>query len=117
MRLLLVKLGSIGDIVHTLPSLAAVRRALPAAEISWVVEERSAEILRSNPMIDRLIEVDTREFRGGRRIDDMIASAGRQLRGLREHKYDVAIDLQGLWKSAGVAKLSGARKQIGRAHV
>jgi lipopolysaccharide heptosyltransferase I len=112
-RILFVKLGSIGDIVHTLPALAAVRRALPEAEITWVVEERSAEILRGNPMVDRLVEVDTREFRGGRRIDDLLASFGKQVKGLRGHKYDIAIDLQGLWKSAGIAKLSGAKKRFG----
>jgi ADP-heptose:LPS heptosyltransferase len=49
MRVLIVKLGSIGDVVHTLPSLAAIRAAFPDAEISWVVEQRSAEILRGNP--------------------------------------------------------------------
>ncbi|NOT48991.1 MAG: lipopolysaccharide heptosyltransferase I, partial [Acidobacteria bacterium] len=63
MKVLIVKLGSIGDIVHTLPVLAAVRRALPEAGISWVVEKRSAEILRGYDMIDRLIEVDTRMLR------------------------------------------------------
>ena len=65
MRILIVKLGSIGDIIHTLPSLAAIRKALPDAEISWVAEERSAEILRGLPLIDNLIEVDTRALRGG----------------------------------------------------
>src|SRR4029450_256302 len=59
MRLLIVKLGSIGDIIHTLPSLAAIRSAMPQAEISWVVERNSAEILKDNPLLDRLIEVDT----------------------------------------------------------
>ena len=46
MRILIVRLGSIGDIVHTLPSVAAIRRAHPEAEISWVVERRASEILR-----------------------------------------------------------------------
>ncbi|MBP7415441.1 MAG: glycosyltransferase family 9 protein, partial [Pyrinomonadaceae bacterium] len=64
MRILIIKLGSIGDIIHTLPSLAAIRHALPDAHISWVAEEKSAEILRGNPFIDELIEVDTHSLRG-----------------------------------------------------
>ncbi|MFS8085232.1 MAG: lipopolysaccharide heptosyltransferase I, partial [Acidobacteriota bacterium] len=65
MRILIVKLGSIGDIIHTLPALAAIRSALPDAEISWAVERGAAEILRDNPLLDRLIEVDTKALRRG----------------------------------------------------
>jgi lipopolysaccharide heptosyltransferase I len=113
MRLLIVKLGSIGDIVHTLPVLAAVRRALPDAEISWVVEEKTAEILRGNRLIDNLIEVDTQRLRGGRVVDEMLLDAGKQIRGLRSFEFDVAIDFQGLWKSALIGKLSGAPRRWG----
>ena len=70
-QVLIVKLGSIGDIVHTLPALAAIRAALPSAEISWAVETRSAELLRGNPLIDNLIEVDTRSIREGMSIDEV----------------------------------------------
>ncbi|MBK9214271.1 MAG: lipopolysaccharide heptosyltransferase I [Chloracidobacterium sp.] len=113
MRVLIVKLGSIGDIIHTLPSLSAMRRALPNAEISWVVEERSAEILRGNPLIDNLIEVDTRSLRGGKIIEEIFLDTGRQIRKLREYTFDVAIDFQGLLKSAVIARLSGAPRRWG----
>ena len=113
MRILIVKLGSIGDIIHTLPSLAAIRKALPDAEISWVAEERSAEILRGLPLIDNLIEVDTQALRGGMVIEEILLNASKQLKGLRQFKFDVAIDFQGLWKSAMIAKLSGARRRWG----
>ena len=65
MRILIVKLGSIGDIVHTLPALAALRAGFPDSEISWVVERNLSEILRDNPLLDRLIEVDTKALRRG----------------------------------------------------
>ncbi len=104
MRILIVKLTSIGDIIHTLPTLAAIRRSLPDAHISWVVEQRSAEILRGNPMIDDLVEIDTSSLRGGKIIE---------IRGLRRHRYDIAIDFQGLIKSAIIAKLSRARLRFG----
>jgi heptosyltransferase I len=112
-RILFVKLGSIGDIIHTLPSLAAVRRALPDAEISWIVEERSAEILRGNPMIDNLVEADTQSLRGGMVIEEILLDISKQIRDLRKYKFDIAIDLQGLWKSAAIAKFSGAKRRWG----
>jgi heptosyltransferase-1 len=112
-RILIVKLGSIGDIVHTLPSLAAIRRALPNAEISWVVERRSAEILRDNPILDHLIEVDTKALRRGLMSGETLRAPRQQLRRLRASAFDLALDFQGLLKSATIARLSGARQIYG----
>jgi len=112
-RILIVKLGSIGDIIHTLPSLAAIRTAFPNANISWVVEKRSAEILRGNLLIDNLIEVDTHSLRGGMVIEELLLSASRQIKSLRQFQFDIAIDFQGLLKSAMIAKLSGAKRRWG----
>ncbi len=113
MRILIVKLGSIGDIVHTLPALAAIRTALPQAEISWVVERRSAEILRDNPILDRLIEVDTKALRRGLMSGETLRAPRQQLRRLRASAFDLALDFQGLLKSATIARLSGARRVYG----
>ena len=113
MRILIVKLGSIGDIVHTLPALAALRGAMPQAEISWVVERRSAEILRDNPLLDRLIEVDTKALRRGLMSGETLRAPRQQLRRLRASAFDVALDFQGLLKSASIARLSGARRVFG----
>ena len=114
MKILIVRLSSIGDIIHTLPVLAAIRRELPAAEISWVAESRSAEILRGNELLKNLIEVDTRSLRrGGKIIEDILLDAGKQLKNLRVSDFDIAIDFQGLLKSATIAKLSKAKKRFG----
>ena len=113
MKILFVKLGAIGDIVHTLPALSAVRNALPDAHVSWAAERRSAEILRGNPLIDELIEIDTRSIRRRQPIEELLNEIRSQAKGLRQSKYDVAIDLQGLLKSAAIAKLSGARRRFG----
>ena len=113
MRILFVKLSSIGDIVHTLPTLAAVRKALPKAEISWAVEKSSAEILRGNQLINHLIELDTRSLRGGKVIEEIVLDASRQMRELRKFSYEAALDFQGLWKSATIAKLSKATRSYG----
>ena len=113
MRVLIVKLGSIGDIVHALPAVAEIRRQIPDAKISWVVEKRSAEILRGNRTLDRLIEVETKGLRTNGSTETVLRNLRGQLAELRKNKFDVAIDLQGLIKSALVAKLSGAKKRWG----
>jgi len=113
MRILIVKLGSIGDIIHTLPSVAAIREAMPHAEISWVVEHGSSEILRDNPILDRLIEVDTKALRRGLMSGETLRAPRQQLRRLRASAFDIALDFQGLLKSASIARLSGARRVYG----
>ncbi|MDM7924364.1 MAG: lipopolysaccharide heptosyltransferase I [Pyrinomonadaceae bacterium] len=113
MHILFVKLSAIGDIIHALPSLAEVRRHFPEAEVSWVAESRSAELLRGNVLINNLIGIDTRSLRGGKVIEELLLDIGRQVRGLRKHKFDIAIDFQGLIKSAAVATLAGAPRRWG----
>ena len=113
MRILIVKLGSIGDIVHTLPALAAMRRALPDADISWAVERGTSAILKDNPLLDHLIEVDTKALRRGLMSGETLRAPRQQLRLLRASAFDLALDFQGLLKSAMVARLSGARRVYG----
>ncbi|HJR05915.1 MAG TPA: lipopolysaccharide heptosyltransferase I [Pyrinomonadaceae bacterium] len=114
MRILIVKLGSIGDIVHTLPSLAAIRRALPRARVEWVVERRAAEVLRDNPLVDRLIELDTKALRRWRPVSgETLLATRQQLRRLRASAFDVALDFQGLLKSATIARLARTPRVYG----
>jgi lipopolysaccharide heptosyltransferase I len=113
LNILIVKLSSIGDIVHALPALAAIRREMPEATIGWAVDSRYAEILRGNTLIDHLIEIDTKGLRGGKVIEEMLLDVGRQFKPLRQHKFDVALDIQGLLKSATLARWSGAKKRWG----
>src|SRR5256714_15444106 len=113
MRILIVRLGTIGNMIHPLPSLPAIRHALPDAEISWVVEHRAAEILRDNPLIDRLIEIDTKALRRGLMSGDTLRAPRQQLRLLRASAFDLALDFQGLIKSAMIARLSGALRIAG----
>lgn len=120
MNILIVKLSSIGDIVHALPAVAAIRRAQPEAHISWVAEARSAEILRGDArlddgarLIDELIEIDTRSMRGGKVIDEIVLELGRQAKLLRTRDYDIAVDMQGLIKSAAAMRISGATRRFG----
>src|SRR5262249_33095926 len=60
MKLLVIKLSSIGDVVHALPAVSLIRRELPNAEISWIVERRASDVLVGSPVIDDLIVIDSR---------------------------------------------------------
>lgn len=113
MKILIVKLGSIGDIVHTLPALAAIKRRLPHAEVSWVVESRSAELLRDNPKLDRLIEIDTKAMRRWRMSGETLLAPRWQFHQLRASSFDLTIDFQGLIKSALISRLSRSRRRYG----
>ncbi len=114
MRILFVKLSSIGDIVHTLPVLAAAKRALPESDISWAVERNSAEILRNNPMLFDLIEVDIRALKGKKNLPGKTLETVRtQIRKLRSSEFDLTIDFQGLFKSASVARLAKTNRRFG----
>jgi lipopolysaccharide heptosyltransferase I len=113
MKILIVRLSSIGDVIHTLPALAAIRRALPAAEISWIVEKKSAELLRGNQLLSNLIEIDTKSLRSKGSIGKNLLLAREQFKTLRASKFDVALDFQGLLKSAAIAKLSKAKRRCG----
>jgi len=107
MKFLLVRLGALGDLVHAIPVAVALRRAYPDAQIDWVVSAKHRELLELVPVLDHRIVVNDRgHAQGGLAWPAAIAA-------LRRERYDVAFDLQGLIKSAVVARLSGARRVIG----
>jgi lipopolysaccharide heptosyltransferase I len=106
-RLLVVRLGALGDVVHAIPVAAALRRAFPAARIDWLVSAKHREILDLVPVIDRRLVINDR---GGASDGTSLPAA---IRELRANRYDVAIDLQGLIKSALLARASGAPRVIG----
>jgi heptosyltransferase-1 len=110
-RILIVKLGALGDIVHTVPVAAALRRAFPAARIDWLVSAKHREILDLVPVIDRRLVINDRSGAAGGAGD--VSSVWAAIRELRRSKYDVALDLQGLLKSAFFARASGAARVVG----
>jgi lipopolysaccharide heptosyltransferase I len=103
MNALIVRLGALGDIVHTVPAAAALRRAFPGARIDWVVDARHADFARLVTAIDRVIVLEKATV--GAWVD--------LVRTMRPGRYDAALDFQGLMKSAVLARASGARRVIG----
>ena len=107
LRVLIVRLGALGDVVHAIPVAAALRRSQPDARIDWVVGAKHQEMLTLVPAVTTVIAVrDRRGEADGIAIPHAIAR-------LRRERYDVVLDLQGLVKSAVIARASGARRSIG----
>jgi heptosyltransferase I len=110
-RILIVKLSAIGDIIHTLPAVAALRRAYPEAWLAWIVERAGASLLRGNPDLDELITVDTHAWRANWWMG--LRHIWYVTRHLRRASFDLCIDFQGLLKSALFAYVSGAPQRLG----
>ncbi len=99
--ILIIKPSSLGDVVHTLPAVARVRRQWPEAKIHWLVNPEWAPILAGNPDIDEVIEFPRQNFRGLAGW----ARLPRWIRGLRERvQPDLTLDFQGLLRSAWIAR-------------
>ena len=103
-RFLLVRLGSLGDVIHAIPAAAALRAHAPDARIDWLVDPRYAGVVRMVRGVDRAIPLDPRGSKG-----QLLAT----IRALRATRYDAAFDAQGLIKSAVLTRLAGARRTLG----
>ncbi|MBI2815476.1 MAG: lipopolysaccharide heptosyltransferase I [Acidobacteria bacterium] len=112
-RILVVRLGSMGDIIHALPVSAALKETFPDWEIDWLVERRWRDLLIENPQLSDVIEVDTLLWRTQPLSGSVWTAARNALAQLRERCYDYALDLQGAIKSAVFCGLSGAKEIIG----
>ena len=108
MRVLIVKLSSLGDVVHTLPAVSDAAATLATIRFDWVVEEAFAEIPQWHPAVERVIPVAIRRWRK-RPLRDFRGEEWHRARAaLRRQRYDAVIDAQGLVKSALIARLVAA---------
>jgi lipopolysaccharide heptosyltransferase I len=116
-RILLVRLSALGDVIRALPVLATLRANLPDAEVSWLVEDRAAVLLRDHPQIDHLFEYPRRRWQGALmrpwRLPGVILEIVSFVRGMRRRRFDMSIDLQGNLKSAVLIRLIGAESRVG----
>jgi heptosyltransferase-1 len=126
-RLLIVRLGAMGDVIHALPAVQALRAAFPQAHIGWLIEERWAELLcaagtarrgvRSalRPLVDEIHAVNLKAWRKSPLSISTLQRAATVWNDVRDAGYDVAVDLQGSMRSAMLARLSGAGVVYGAA--
>lgn len=125
-KILIVRLGSMGDILHALPAVTGIRAALPTATIGWLVEERWSELLTSQgrkaspsivspkkPLVNHVHTIDTRRWRKHFFRASASAEVLGALKRVRKMKYDIAIDFQGAIKSGLMAKFAGPANSAG----
>jgi heptosyltransferase I len=102
-RFLVLRLGSLGDIVHTFPAVAGLRETFPGSKIIWLTHPRWKILVESSALASEIWDVETRSFSSIRKI----------IRSIRDAQIEAAIDYQGLWKTAVLPFLSGIKKRIG----
>jgi heptosyltransferase-1 len=102
-RFLVVRLGSLGDIVHTFPAVAALRESFPRAEIVWLTHPRWKVLVESSEIATEIWEVETRAYGS---VRDILAR-------IRKRRFTTAIDYQGLWKSATLPFFGRVPRRVG----
>lgn len=109
---LIVRLSAIGDVIHALPVLTALRQALPKARLGWVVEELSAPLLENHPYLDRLYVIPKKRWK--KNFARLYFPEIRPFfREIRREGWEAALDIHGLTKSGLVARACGARIRVG----
>ena len=115
-RVLIIKPSAIGDVVHALPILNLIRRRWPGAHVSWLVTPACAGLLERHPQLDAVVRFERREFGKGWRSPRAALDLLRFNRRLRDGKFDLVVDLQGLFRSGWLAWVTGAPVRVGPAN-
>jgi ADP-heptose:LPS heptosyltransferase len=117
LKVLIIRLSAIGDVIHTLPLASEIKKVAPGAQVTWVVEQAASNLVQNNPSIDRVLifpgkaaVAQIKSLKFGKPAWDQVAQF---IRELRSESYDAAIDAQGLFKSAILTYMSGAKIRIG----
>lgn len=110
MRVLVVKLSSMGDVIHSLPALTDAEKKIPGIKFDWVVEENFVEIAQWHPAVENVIPINLRSWRGNKWHAIRTGEILKFLKQLRLKEYDLIIDAQGLLKSAVVSLLAKGKR-------
>jgi lipopolysaccharide heptosyltransferase I len=112
-RIALIKPSALGDIVHSLPVLTALRQRYPAAHLAWVVNRAYRPLLENRPDLNEIIAFDRSALRAG--VGQLVLTTMRFLARLRNARFDLVIDLQGLLRTGIMTWASGAARRVGLA--
>lgn len=112
-KILIVRLSAIGDTIHSLPIAAALKNSYPDICIHWLVEPEQGFLLKDNPIIDKVIIFDKNSYKKQGICFNTLKNISKLISNLKKERYDIAIDLQGLFKSGILTWLSSAKRKIG----
>ena len=112
-KILVVKPSSLGDIVHSLPFLNAVKDSFPRAEIHWVVARGLEGLLQGHPMVKKLWVINKDQWKKPKKIKETISEVRTLFREFKRESYDIVIDLQGLLRSGLLTKATRAPVRVG----
>jgi len=112
-KILIVKPSSLGDVVHSLPFLNSVKSCFPKAEIHWVIARGLEGLLECHPMVDRLIIINKDMWKKLSRTADTLKEVRHLLKDIRNEQYDLAVDLQGLFRSGVITMATSAPVRTG----
>ena len=115
LKILLVKMSSMGDLIHNLPVVSDLKRCYPDALIDWVVEEGYVDIPILHPGLHRLIPIALRRWRNQLFARETYRELGEFKRSLQREHYDFVFDTQGLMKSGAIGRLANAKRRYGYA--
>ena len=112
-RLLIVRLGALGDVLRAIPAVHAIRSAFPRLQLSWMVEDLSFPLIDGHPDVDRTLRFPRRELGAWRRPGVMAEHLGRLRTTLRSEAFTVVLDMQASFKSGLLTWLTGAARRVG----
>jgi lipopolysaccharide heptosyltransferase I len=112
-KVLIIKPSSFGDVIHGLPVLHALSLRFPKAEFHWVVARGFDGILKDHPLIHKLWIVDKDSWKKARNLPRTFSELKILSRGLRAEKFDLVVDLQGLFRSAMIGIMAGTKERVG----
>lgn len=112
-KILIVKPSSLGDVVHSLPFLSAIKTCFPKAEIHWVIAKGLEKLLEGHSMIDRLVIIHKDMWKKITHAQRTVKELRALFKSLKQEKYDLVIDLQGLLRSGIITKATNAPTRVG----
>ena len=113
MNILIIKPSSLGDVIHALPFLGAVKDTFPDASIDWVISKNLQGLLEGHPMINELIPFNKDAWKNLRHLSDTLSEAKALRKKLQSRHYDWVVDLQGLLRSGILSYFAPGARKIG----
>ncbi len=116
-KILIIRLSAVGDVVRTLPALSMLRANYPSAHISWIVEEKSSDIIQDHPELDELIIFPRKKWKAALSHPGSLIAALKETVGiavnLRRQKFDLVLDFHGVLKSGMISRITGSPARVG----